>query len=166
MSDRFIEYDIPIPNPGLAEWLRGPECYAAMATIASEIYTIYQNTVPAPPSPPGLPRTGNLRDKAYWSVEMGGWGTDKDRWFGIIGNRAVSYRGQLGMPYPRYVEGGTRRMAGQHQFRDAVAAVTGEVLGGGLTIPGITHDPRGRGSQLRGPGGKFIKNPLESKKGK
>lgn len=155
MSDKFIDYEIPIPNPALAEWLRGPECYKAMAKIAAEIYSLYTNTLPF--------RTGNLKKGAYWSVELQGWGDENDRWFGIVGNRAVSYRGQKGKPYPRYVEGGTRRMPGQNQFKNAVAAVTGEVLSGGLSLPGVRPNPSGRGSRLIGPDGRFMRDPLKSR---
>ncbi|MFM8798894.1 MAG: hypothetical protein ACKODT_08050 [Fluviibacter sp.] len=156
MSDKFVEYSIPIPNPALAEWLRGPECRAAVSEIAQEIFSIYQNTVPV--------REGNLKRGAYWDVQLGGWGAEKDRYFGIVGNRAVSYRGQKGKPYPRYIEGGTRKMPGQHQLENAVAAVTGDISAGAMAIPGLRYNPKGRGSTLQGPGGKFIRNPLKDTK--
>jgi hypothetical protein len=152
MSSKFIEYDIPIPNPDLAEWLRGPECRAAVTQIAAEIFSMYVNTLPE--------RTGNLKQGAYWNVELNGWGAEKDRWFGVVGNRAVSYQGQKGMPYPRYVEGGTRRMPAQHQLKNAVERVTGQIMSGETAVPGVRRNVKGRGSTLIGPDGRFMRNPL------
>lgn len=150
MSSKFIDYDFEIPNPGMAKWLLGPECREGVTKIAREIYTIYANTIPHQP-------TGNLVANAYYEAIIGG--EKNDRYIGVVGNRAESYRGQKGKPYARYVEGGTSKMPAQHQFQRAVEAVTGQIWGGQLAVPGLRYNPKGRGSKIQGPDGRFLARP-------
>lgn len=164
-KERLRRIDIPVPNPALAEWLFSPECQRLVADVTSEIFVAYQNSLPVV--------SGELRDSAYWRVGHGGWGSDQDRWFGYVGNRA---------PYARVIEYGatitgvrtrkeykrvpggrvdesylsvrsevvTRRIEGQHQLRDAVDRITG----GGFSAPRV---PRRRQLPPRDARGRFTK---------
>lgn len=147
--------NIPSPNPALADWLLGSESRAVVEEVTSEIFVAYRNTLPV--------ITGNLKRGAYMDVRVGGWGSDQDRWFGYVGNNALSYRPRRGYLYGRFIEYGkpTRGIPGQHQLQRAAHAVAGGLsTAGGVNIPGVSHEPRGRGSKLRGAGGRFIRNPL------
>ncbi len=154
-DDRLRRINIPIPNPSLAAWLMSPQCKAVVEQVTSEIFVAYHNTLPV--------ITGNLKRGAYMHVGHGGFGEDQDRWFGWVGNRALSYRPQRGKPYPRYIEYGkpTKGVPGQGQLRRAAHLVAGG-LGdaAGVNIPGLSSAPEGRGSRLRGAGGRFVANPL------
>lgn len=150
-EERIRRINIPVPNPGLAEWLNGPECRAQVEMITQRIFVAYQQALPV--------ITGNLKRGAYYYVDKGGWGADKDRWFGWVGNNALSYRKTKNQPYPRFIEYGkpTRGIEGQHQLRDAI----GEMADGlSVNLPGISSAPEGRGSRLRGAGGRFVANPM------
>lgn len=161
MADRLRRINIPTPNAALAEWLTGPECRAAVEEVTSRIYTVYARTLPASEFDPDVPGSGqqNLRRHAYWNVYQEG-----DRWFGEVGNDALSYRPQRGQPYPRYIEYGkpSKGVPGQGQLRAAAHLVAGGLSDSGHTnLPGISHAERGRGSRLRDrKTGRFVSNPL------
>lgn len=126
MSDsenRLRRITIPIPNPGLAEWLAGHECYERVAEITTEIFVHYQNSLPIRHDRlTRQPPPGELRRAAFWTVGHGGWGVEQDRWFGWVGNRA---------PYAAVIEYGSRKrnIRGQHQLRDAAHGVFGGLAG-------------------------------------
>lgn len=112
-ENRLRRINIPIPNPALAEWLTGHECYDRVAEITTEIFLHYQNSLPIRHERlERQPPPGNLRRQAFWTVGHGGWGVEEDRWFGWVGNRA---------PYAAVIEYGSRKrgIRGQHQLRDA-----------------------------------------------
>ena len=183
---RIRRIQIPIPNPALAEWLNGPEMYSAVRNVVDQVHAIYLNSLPE--------LTGNLKygienvdeaavgfadgqHGAYKVVKKGGWMTADgggagsatyidQRWFGWVGNNALSYAKQVDQPYPRFIEYGkpSKGKPGQHQLREALAVVAKDFASpAGVNIPGITREPKGRGSTLRGAGGKFIENPLTPK---
>jgi hypothetical protein len=101
------------------------------------------------------------------TAENGGNGSATyidQRWFGWVGNNALSYRKQENQPYPRFIEYGkpSKGKPGQHQLANAVAVVAGGFAQPqGVNIPGITYEAKGRGSKLRGSyRGRFVANPL------
>ncbi len=180
---RIRRIEIPIPNPALQEWLNGPEMYSAVRAVVDRVHTLYQNSLPV--------LTGNLRygnenvdeaavgfadgqHGAYKVVKKGGWMTADgggagsatyidQRWFGWVGNNALSYAKKVDQPYPRFIEYGkrSRGIAGQGQLREALAYVAKDFASPtGVNIPGITREPKGRGSTLRGARGRFVENPL------
>lgn len=163
--DRMRRINIPTPNADLEKWLMGPECRALVERVTTEIYTLYQYTLPASRFDPRVPGSGehNLRRGADMMIAQGGWYGEQDRWFGWVTNHALSYRKKRGEPYPRYIEYGkpTKGIPGQGQLRNAARVVAGE-LGTeiGVNLPGISRVERGRGSTLRGSGGRFVRNPL------
>jgi hypothetical protein len=166
-SGNLRSVNIPIPNPGLGEWLIGPQCREIVKAVTESIWVIYENTLPASRFDPDIPGSGerNLKRGANWDVNIGGFG-HSDRWVGYVYNTALSYKKQKGQPYPRAIEYGNpaRNTPGQHQLRDAANAVGANigVPGSAVNIPGVTRVPEGRGSKTRGGRGRFIANPLES----
>lgn len=151
-EERLRRIHIPTPNPALADWLMSPEAKAIVTDVTAEIFTIYRNTLPV--------RTGNLQRGAEMDVVRGGFGEEKDRWYGYVTNTALSYRKQQGKPYPRYIEYGkpSRGVEGQYQLQRA-ANLVASGLGNtsAFNIPGLSRTPSGR---LRGAGGRFVRNPL------
>lgn len=148
---RLRRINLQIPNEQLGEWLKGPECRAKIEEITHKVFTLYQNALPV--------RSGNLRRGAYYTVGYGGWGTDQDRWFGWVGNRALSYRPTRGKRYPAAIEYGIPRrgIPGQHQLANAVAAVAGGMVQGGPTgRSDVWRDSRGRWRDRRG---RFVRRP-------
>lgn len=143
--NRLRRINIPIPNPGLAEWLNGSECYKAVHDITSQVLAIYQSTVPV--------RSSQLKDGADMHMGRGGWGDEQDRWFGWVTNN---------VEYAAVIEYGSRRrnIPGQRQLRRAAAIVAGDISAGAVSVPGVQHERRGRGSRLRGSGGRFVANPI------
>lgn len=123
LESRLRRISIPTPNRGLAEWLKGSECRAMVEAATMEIFAVYQNSLPA--------RTGTLRAGAYYTVDHGGWGAEQDRWFGWVGNRALSYRKTRGYLYGRFIEWGkpTRGIPGQHQLRNAAHGALSAIPG-------------------------------------
>lgn len=95
--------DVPIPNPGLQEWLNGPECEAQLKRITGEIYGYYVNALPQ--------KTGNLREGAGTMVVRRGVPGQTERFHGWVTNRALSYRKTKGQPYPRFIEYGKANVA-------------------------------------------------------
>ena len=77
--------------------------------------------------------TGNLRRAPICHVTRGGWGTQEDRWFGYVGNAALSYRTLQGKPYPRYIEYGKRGAPAEGQLRRAAGLISGRVASAGAT---------------------------------
>lgn len=152
---RLRRINIPSPNPALADWLMGTECRGVVQEVTEKIFVTYQNTLPV--------ITGNLRRGAYMRVDHGGFGAEQDRWFGWVGNNALSYRKQRNQPYPRYIEYGkpTKGVPGQYQLRRAAELVAGGLgTAEGINIPGVTRDSRLKGSGLRGARGRIVANPL------
>lgn len=149
-DDNLRRININVPNDQLAEWLLGPGCKAAVERVTAEIYSIYVSTLPE--------ITGNLKAGANMYVDHGGWGADQDRWFGYVGNSALSYRNTKGKPYPRYIEYGKNGQGGQHQLLRA-AEIVGGHLGseGGVSIPGVHRTAHGLRSEKTG---RFVANPL------
>lgn len=120
MESRLERLQIPVPNPVLAEWLNGPQCRRMVETRTAQVYSVYVSLLPV--------ITGNLVRGAYWHVGRGGWGPgESDRWFGWVGNSALSYRKTRGQPYPRVIEWGkaSRGIPGQGQLRLAGSIVLG-----------------------------------------
>lgn len=160
-ENRLRRINIPTPNADLAKWLMGPECRAEVERVTTEIYSYYVNSLPV--------RTGNLKTHAGYYIEHGGWGAERDRWFGWVTNDALSYRKTRGQPYPRVVEYGNRRLnipAGRH-LRRAAELVAGEIGSGRMEVAGVVYDPTGRGSNLRSKtSGRFVANPLAKDKTK
>lgn len=151
--------NVPVPNKDLGEWLAGSECRGKIENITSLIYTAYVNYLPA--SEPGQWKGSGrrvLKRGAYMNVALGHeWGGGV-RWFGYVGNRALSYRKTRNQPYPRFIEYGkpARGIPGRYDLAQAAA----QVAGGDFLMPGVTRVPEGRGSTLRGAGGRFISNPM------
>lgn len=104
----------------------------------------------------------NLRRNADYYVEIGGWGVEKDRWFGWVTNDAQSYRPARDQPYSGTIEYGNprRNIPAGHQLRDAATRLYGEISGGIRSVPGVQYEAAGRGSKLRGGRGRFVANPL------
>lgn len=154
--ERLRRINVPVPNPGLAEWLMGAESRRVVEEVTTEIFNAYYNTLPV--------ITGNLRRGAYMYVDVDTWGPGgSPRWFGYVGNKALSYRPRRGYLYGRFIEYGkpTRGIPGQHQLARAAELVAGDIgRRGGINIPGVAREPRGRGSKLRGAGGRFIEDQL------
>jgi hypothetical protein len=163
-QNRLRRINIPTPNIELAAWLKGPECRAHVENITSQIFSYYYNSLPQSPLDPRVPGSGqrNLKNGADMKVELGGWGNDRDRWFGWITNDAMSYRKSIGQPYSRVIEygGGKNNIPPGHQLQRAADFVARRVSSGDIGIPGIQHEPAGRGSTLRGGRGRFVANPL------
>lgn len=152
--------NVPVPNRQLEEWLMGSECRTRIENITTLIYSAYVNYLPASEFDPKVPGSGerNLKRGAYYRVGLGhewGYGT---RWFGYVGNNALSYRKTRNKPYPRYIEYGkpTKGIPGRYDLANAV----NDAMGGEFLMPGVTPVPQGRGSQLRGAGGRFIANTM------
>lgn len=151
-EDRVRRINIPIPNPGLGEWLKGPQCRAAVERVTAEVAAIYENSLPIGKVRDGDRHPGLLKASVSWHVGPGGWGADQDRWFGYVTNSAE---------YAAVIEYGKGTRPGQHQLRNAAAIVAGGVTSlEGVNIPGLSHAPQGRGSTLRGARGRFVRNPL------
>lgn len=121
--------DVPVPNPGLQEWLNGPQAKAQLEAVAQEIYRAYRNYLPASrgPKPPGSGKR-NLKKGAFAGVGQRQYKGQTKRYYAWVGNRALSYRPAKGKPYPRYIEygkanaDGTRTGGGYH-LRNAAAMV-------------------------------------------
>lgn len=96
--------DIPIPNPGLQEWLNGPECEAQLRKVTTEIYNLYVNALPE--------KKGVLRKGAGTKVARRGEPGQTERFHGWVTNRALSYRKTEGKPYPRFIEYGRKNKSG------------------------------------------------------
>lgn len=142
---------IPVPNPGLAEWLLGPECKSSVRAVTEAVYTIYVNTVPVrrpkDDDPEDWPPPGNLKRGAAWDVGIGGWGKN-DRYFGWVYNDALSYRKQKGQPYPRFIEYGkpSKGKPGGYHLQKA-AEIVAQNFGNTSNInlpPGYKRDRTGR----------------------
>lgn len=118
---RLRNINVYYPNPVLAAFLKGPRIRSEVERITAEVFNIYQASLPV--------RTGNLREGAYYYLQLDGWGQgERDRWFGYVGNKAVSYRGKKGVRYGPFIEYGkpSRGIAGQHQLARAANIVFGE----------------------------------------
>lgn len=150
-DDRLRRININIPNDQLSKWLLGPQCKAAVTKVTAEIYSIYVSSLPVV--------TGNLRGGADMYVDHGGWGVDQDRWFGFIGNHALSYRNTKGQPYPRFIEYGkpTKGIDGGHHLQRAADLVAGHLGGSGFKVRGIERTPHGLRSKKTG---RYVANPL------
>jgi hypothetical protein len=101
--------DIPIPNPGLQEWLNGPECKAQLIKITGEIFDLYVNVLPV--------KKGKLRKGAGTKVKRAGVPGQTERYHGWVINRALSYRPTKGQPYPRFIEYGKANVALPEGYR-------------------------------------------------
>lgn len=133
--NRLMNINIYSPNPAIAEMLAGPRVADNVERLTLEVFTIYQASLPV--------RTGNLKNGAYHYIAFDGWGEgEKDRWFGYVGNRALSYRGRKGVPYGAFIEWGKGARPGQHQLRNAAEAVFGSDMQFGHGSPG--NAPRAR----------------------
>jgi hypothetical protein len=118
--------------------------------VTTQIYAVYVSNLPF--------RTGQLKESADIDIRPGGWGVEQDRWFGYVTNSA---------PYAAVIEYGSRRrnIAGGHQLRRAAEEISGGIgTAEGVNIPGLTRDRRGRGSTLRGAGGRFVANPITGRR--
>lgn len=157
-DDRLRRINIPIPNPALGAWLKSPQCRAEVEKVTTEIFTIYVNTLPIGDVVRDRDKhPGRLRASAGIRMQFGGWGAEADRWFGYVTNSA---------PYAGVIEYGNTRISAQGQLRRAAGLIASDIGGAesAINIPGVTRDRRGRGSQLRGGGGRFIANPLTGRR--
>jgi len=158
---RLTRINVPYPNPAIAEALKSVACAELIERHTVAVLNVYQASLPV--------ITGNLRNGAYHYMALGGWGEgEKDRWFGYVGNRALSYRGKRGVPYAGVVEYGQGNRVGQGHLRRAMATVFGHASVGSLppariTTPRAYGDRNPKTGQLnfRDRKGAFTKNPTK-----
>lgn len=112
---RLYRVSIPIRNRTLAEWLKGPRCRELVEARTAELFAVYESMLPVRTERlERLPAPGRLKRGAYYRIGRGGWGAEKDRWFGWVGNTA---------PYATTIEWGSpsRNIEGQHHLKNAAA---------------------------------------------
>lgn len=117
---RLYRVSIPIPNPALREWLTGPQCLRMVEERTAEVFAIYEAMLPIRTTRLNRdPAPGHLKKSAYYRVGRGGFGAEKDRWFGWVGNTA---------DYAAVIEWGSRKrnIPGRHDLKKAGAIVFGE----------------------------------------
>lgn len=150
--------DIPVPNPGLQEWLNSEQARVALTEIAQEIYRAYVNYLPASRAKSNIPGSGmrNLKKGAFSGVGRRNYPGQTERYYAWVGNRALSYKATKGKPYPRFIEYGKAnadgsRTGGGYQLRNAMLSVAnrrgvGEAamayLGGGSHYNPAMHQAR------------------------
>ena len=150
---RIHRFHIPKPNPGLDEWLKGPECRAEVTRVTEQVYQLYRQMLPV--------RTGHLQRSADRYVGMGGWGKENDRWFGWVTNDAE---------YAAVHEWGKgsnrRRYPAFRELRNAAAIISGEgfIPPDQASLPADVRrvtDSRGQTRYRSTKTGRFVKNPFK-----
>lgn len=150
--------DIPVPNPGLQEWLNSEQARVALTEIAQEIYRAYVNYLPASRAKSNIPGSGmrNLKKGAFSGVGRRNYPGQTERYYAWVGNRALSYKATKGKPYPRFIEYGKAnadgsRTGGGYQLRNAMLSVANRrgvgdaamaYLGGGSHYNPAMHQAR------------------------
>lgn len=102
-------FDVPIPNPALQEWLNSEDARKAIGRVVHEIRIAYTNYLPE--------RTGALRAGTDAWVGRRTYPGQTERFYGWVGNRALSYRKRRGQPYPRFIEYGKANVAPNPGYR-------------------------------------------------
>lgn len=171
--------DIPIPNPAIADFLLSARLRSEVERVTATILAAYVNSLPMSEPDPNVPGAGkmNLRRHAGSRVEI----VDTEmgpRWVGWVTNDAESYRPPKApdrAPYARFIEYGKPSKGipgGYHLRRAAELVASSQMLNAASTAyggdipsaprmpPGISYEPRGRGSQFRGARGRFVKAPI------
>lgn len=165
---RLRRINLPGHNEQLAKWLLGAQCRKEVEKVTSQIFAYYLSSLPMSKLDPKVPGSGmkNLKRGADWYVDISGWYSEKDRWFGWVTNTSMSYRKQIDRPYSRVIEygGGKNNIKPGNQLRDAARLIAGQVRSGEIGLTGVTADPRIRGAGLRGGRGRFAANPLNQDK--
>lgn len=163
---RLLRINVPTPNPAIAEALVSPRMADLVEAHTEAVLNVYRATLPR--------RTGNLRDGAYHYMALSDWDDGYgigQRWFGYVGNRALSYRGKRGVRYAGVIEYGEGSRAGQGHLRRALATVMGHAAVGSLpaarnTTPRSYGDrnPKTGNLNFRDRKGAFTKSPLKGNK--
>lgn len=135
---RLYRVTIPIPNKTLADWLKGPRCRELVESRTAELFAVYEAMLPVRTERlDRSPAPGHLKRSAYYRVGRGGWGAEKDRWVGWVGNTA---------DYAAILEWGSsrRNITGRHDLTNAAA-----LLGYGREREFAKRNKKGDPAKLR-----------------
>lgn len=135
---RLYRVTIPIPNKTLADWLKGPRCRELVESRTAELFAVYEAMLPVRTERlDRSPAPGHLKRSAYYRVGRGGWGAEKDRWVGWVGNTA---------DYAAILEWGSsrRNITGRHDLTNAAA-----LLGYGREREFAKRNKKGDAAKLR-----------------